>query len=255
MSEFQTRCRGHRRTLYKRAVARRGDQATSCTRTRNPHNLTARLKLQGEKSASDKKIGKTFFLFLFPFPFRFLLPSLSGGARGPCAPSRRKLRRVELTLITDVTRSFTSQATPPRHLPTFPPSRTTTRPTTMSLQRALPRAARCLRQRLPAASPVPVAVPVAVPVQRRFMSSSPQGGGIPVPYITEVTVRPCPRNVVARAVLLLTGSSPAAGGHVRALPPPPTGRLVLTLRSRHLFQATTGMAARCTLLGGRGQGN
>ena len=56
----------------------------------------------------------------------------------------------------------------------------------MSLRRALPRAARCLRQRLPATPPVPV----AVPVQRRFMSSSPQGGGIPVPYITEVTVRP-----------------------------------------------------------------
>lgn len=54
----------------------------------------------------------------------------------------------------------------------------------MSLQRALPRAARCLRQRLPTAAPVPL--------QRRFMSSSPPGGGIPIPYITEVTVRPLP---------------------------------------------------------------
>ena len=51
----------------------------------------------------------------------------------------------------------------------------------MSLQRVLPRAARCLRQRLPAAH---------VPLQRRLVSSSPHGGGIPVPYITEVTVRP-----------------------------------------------------------------
>lgn len=49
----------------------------------------------------------------------------------------------------------------------------------MSLQRVLPGAARCLRQRLPA---------VSVPIQRRLHSGAPQAGGIPIPYITEVTV-------------------------------------------------------------------
>ncbi|KAL2105475.1 hypothetical protein VUR80DRAFT_8308 [Thermomyces stellatus] len=48
----------------------------------------------------------------------------------------------------------------------------------MSLQRVLPGAARCLRQRLPA---------VSVPIQRRLHSGAPQAGGIPIPYITEVT--------------------------------------------------------------------
>ena len=81
----------------------------------------------------------------------------------------------------------------------------------MSLQRALPRAARCLRQRLPTALPIPV--------QRRFMSSSPQGGGIPIPYITEVTVRPVPLYPCRVGVLLLTRSSLVAGGHVCSLLP------------------------------------